>query len=72
MFGRPSVSNQESVTTKLLSEEKMRPRRSSFYTSIPNSYVDYIIKEGASKGGLEFEMEKEVYLVFVSDRTSTI
>ena len=66
LFRRFSVDDQESVTTNLLSEDTMRPLRSSFYTDIPNSYVEYIIKEGAPKSGLEFEMEKEVYSVIVS------
>ena len=48
-------------------EDTLRPLRSSlFYTNIPDSYVEYIIKEGAPKSGLEFEMEKEVYSVIVS------
>ncbi|XP_062084274.1 uncharacterized protein LOC133790607 [Humulus lupulus] len=66
--GKPSSVNQESVTTtNLLSEDLMRPLRSSFYTSIPNSYVEYITKEAASKNGLEFEKDKEAYLVFFSE-----
>ena len=65
LFRRFSVDDQESVTTNLFSEDTMRPLRSSFYTDIPNSFVEYIINEGASKGGLEFEMEKEVYFVYV-------
>ena len=48
-------------------EDTLRPLRSSlFYTNIPDSYVEYIIKEGAPKSGLEFEMKKEVYSVIVS------
>ena len=47
-------------------EDTLRPLRGSFYTNIPDSYAEYIIKEGASKSGLEFEMEKEVYFVYVS------
>ena len=66
LFRRFSVNDQESVATNLLSEDTLRPLRSSFCTSIPDSYVEYIIKEGASKSGLEFEMEKEVYFVYVS------
>ena len=50
----------------MLSEDTLRPLRSSFYTTVPFSYVEYITKEAASKNGLEFEKEEEEYLVFVS------
>ncbi|XP_062084272.1 uncharacterized protein LOC133790604 isoform X2 [Humulus lupulus] len=50
---------------KKIEEDSLRPRRSSFYTNIPESYVEYLINEGASKSGLEFEKEKEVYRVYI-------
>ncbi|KAM6596409.1 hypothetical protein CsatA_006933 [Cannabis sativa] len=59
----------EKATNYLLSEDTLGERRSSFYTNIPNSYVEYLIKEGASKSGLEFEQEKEVYRVYFHDVT---
>ncbi|XP_062084273.1 uncharacterized protein LOC133790606 [Humulus lupulus] len=50
---------------KKIEEDSLRPRRSSFYTNIPESYVEYLINEGASKSGLEFEEEREVYRVCI-------
>ncbi|XP_062084279.1 uncharacterized protein LOC133790610 isoform X2 [Humulus lupulus] len=69
--GRPLVNQKSVTTTKLLSEDTLRPMRSSFYTTVPNSYVEYITKEAGSKNGLEFEKDKEAYLVFLSDASQS-
>ncbi|KAF4384432.1 hypothetical protein F8388_012740 [Cannabis sativa] len=48
-----------------LSEELLRGYRASFYTDILDSYIEYILEEGASESGLKFKLEKEVYIVFI-------
>ncbi|XP_062085235.1 uncharacterized protein LOC133791327 [Humulus lupulus] len=65
--GGRSDCEQKSVTRISLSEEALRPLRGSFYTKIPVSFIEYLVKEGASKSGLGFEQEKEVYRVFFRD-----
>ncbi|XP_062084281.1 uncharacterized protein LOC133790611 [Humulus lupulus] len=62
-FGKVLFSGRPS----LLSEDKLRPLRRSFNTNIPDSFVNYITKEGVSKNGLEFAKDKEAYHVFLSD-----
>ncbi|XP_062084266.1 uncharacterized protein LOC133790602 isoform X2 [Humulus lupulus] len=66
LFFRPSIS-QESVAKKLLTVDELKSLKKSFHSDIPNSYVEYITREGASKSGLEFEKEKEVYHVYFGD-----
>ncbi|POO02982.1 hypothetical protein TorRG33x02_010430 [Trema orientale] len=61
--GRPSL-DEESV-----SENTLRQLKRSFYTNVPDSYMEYILKEGAPKIGVEFEEEKDVYHVKLSDST---
>lgn len=64
LFRSHSV-NQESVKTNLVSENTVRQLKRSFYTNVPDSYMEYILKEGAPKIGVEFEEEKDVYQVKV-------
>ncbi|KAM6577237.1 hypothetical protein CsatB_029074 [Cannabis sativa] len=52
-----------------LSEELLRGCRASFYTDILDSYIEYILEEGASESGLKFKLEKEVYTVFFREAT---
>ncbi|XP_062084268.1 uncharacterized protein LOC133790603 [Humulus lupulus] len=68
-FSGPSYYEHKFERTNLVSEDSLRPLRSSFYTNIPESYVEYLLNEGASKSGLEFEQEKEVYRVYFGDVT---
>ncbi|XP_062084261.1 uncharacterized protein LOC133790601 [Humulus lupulus] len=55
--------------SELLSEELLRPRRASYYTDVLDSYIEYLVKEGVLKSGLEFEQEQEVFRVYFDDVT---
>ncbi|KAJ6296667.1 hypothetical protein OIU78_022397 [Salix suchowensis] len=66
--GSPSVG-LESVNKTQVEEAILRKLRRSLYTDIPSSYVE-IIRDGVVPVlGVDFEGEKDVYLVKLSDNT---
>ncbi|KAJ6744244.1 DNA-DIRECTED RNA polymerase SUBUNIT ALPHA [Salix purpurea] len=66
--GSPSVG-LESVNKTQVEEASLRKLRRSLYTDIPSSYVE-IIRDGVVPVlGVDFEGEKDVYLVKLSDNT---
>nr|XP_028946018.1 uncharacterized protein LOC103451111 isoform X5 [Malus domestica] len=68
LFRRSPSVNMESIT-KNLSTETLKQLRKSFHTNIPVSYKEKIVKEVVPKVGVDFEEEKDVYQVKLSDST---
>lgn len=66
--GDPSVGT-ESVRKNLVTEVKLRQLKRQFYTNVPSSYVKNIIDGVVPKIGVNFEEEKELYHIKLSDIT---
>ncbi|RVW60573.1 hypothetical protein CK203_064969 [Vitis vinifera] len=64
----PSVGT-ESVRKNLVTEVKLRQLKRQFYTNVPSSYVKNIIDGVVPKIGVNFEEEKELYQIKLSDIT---
>ncbi|GLT71867.1 hypothetical protein SLA2020_438540 [Shorea laevis] len=65
-----SPSNtQETTAIGLAAETTLRKLRRSFYTNVPNSYMENIMGEVAKKIEVDFEGEKDLYHVKLSDAT---
>lgn len=63
---RGSSVNQASEPEDLAcDEDTLRGLKRSFNTRIPESYMEYISKEGVQKIGVEFEEVKDLYHVKV-------
>lgn len=69
VFRGSSSVNQESVGKDLVDEDALRRMKRSFKTNLPKSYMESILQEGVPKIGVEFEDEKDIYHVKLSDRT---
>nr|XP_024923361.2 uncharacterized protein LOC107434702 isoform X2 [Ziziphus jujuba var. spinosa] len=63
LFHGSPLGNFESPVT----ETRLRQLKRSFYTNIPSSYVEYIIKEVVPDIGVDFVEDKEIY--HLSDAT---
>lgn len=66
--GSPSV-RLGSVDKNQVDETILRRLKRSIYTNIPSSYMENIIDEVVPKIGIDFEDEKEIYHVKLSDNT---
>ncbi|CAL0299988.1 unnamed protein product [Lupinus luteus] len=66
LHGAPSAA-QEEIIQSLAAETIPRPLKRIFYTDIPTSYVDKMMKGDAIKLGLDFTEEKDVFRVQLSD-----
>ncbi|XP_028103589.1 uncharacterized protein LOC114302718 isoform X1 [Camellia sinensis] len=64
--GSPSVS-LETVKGTSVTETTLRLLNRSFYTNVPPTYMKYTTNEVVPKIGLNFEEEKELYQVKLSD-----
>ncbi|KAM3684104.1 hypothetical protein ACB098_11G018700 [Castanea mollissima] len=64
----PSIS-EETTRVGLAAETTLSQLRRSFYTNIPNSYIENIKGEVAKKIKVDFEEEKDLYHVQLSDAT---
>nr|POE90300.1 hypothetical protein CFP56_71399 [Quercus suber] len=64
----PSIS-EETTRVGLAAETTLSQLRRSFYTNIPNSYMENIKGEVAKKIKVDFEEEKDLYHVQLSDAT---
>uniref|UniRef100_A0A7N2LAV7 DUF7903 domain-containing protein n=1 Tax=Quercus lobata TaxID=97700 RepID=A0A7N2LAV7_QUELO len=64
----PSIS-EETTRVGLAAETTLSQLRRSFYTNIPNSYMENIMGEVAQKIKVDFEEEKDLYHVQLSDAT---
>ncbi|KAM3684112.1 hypothetical protein ACB098_11G019200 [Castanea mollissima] len=64
----PSIS-EESTRVGLAAETTLSQLRRLFYTNIPNSYMENIKGEVAQKIKVDFEEEKDLYHVQLSDAT---
>ncbi|XP_075643633.1 uncharacterized protein LOC142614872 isoform X2 [Castanea sativa] len=64
----PSIS-EETTRVGLAAETTLSQLRRSFYTNIPNSYMENIKGEVAQKIKVDFEEEKDLYRVQLSDAT---
>ncbi|KAM4080454.1 hypothetical protein ACJW30_11G017600 [Castanea mollissima] len=64
----PSIS-EETTRVGLVGETTLSQLRKSFYTNIPNSYMENIKVEVAQKIKVDFEEEKDLYHVKLSDAT---
>ncbi|CAL5342997.1 unnamed protein product [Camellia sinensis] len=65
-LGSPSVS-LETVKGTSVTETTLRLLNRSFYTNVPPTYMKYTTNEVVPKIGLNFEEEKELYQVKLSD-----
>ncbi|XP_062143685.1 uncharacterized protein LOC133851337 isoform X2 [Alnus glutinosa] len=68
LFHGPSIS-QETTTMDLAGETTLRKLKRSFYTSVPNSFAENIMGEVGRKIEVDFEEEKDLYHVKLSDAT---
>ncbi|GLT71865.1 hypothetical protein SLA2020_438520 [Shorea laevis] len=66
--GSPSNA-QETTAIGLAAETALRKLKRSFYTNVPNSYIENIMGEVARKIEVDFEEEKDLYHVKLSDAT---
>ncbi|XP_037493901.1 uncharacterized protein LOC105647792 isoform X2 [Jatropha curcas] len=66
--GNPQVS-LANVEKNQVNETILKRLRSSIYTNIPPSYMELMIDEVVPKIGVDFEQEKEIYHVKLSDNT---
>ncbi|KAK4594865.1 hypothetical protein RGQ29_018552 [Quercus rubra] len=64
----PSIS-EETTRVGLAAETTLSQLRRSFYTNIPNSYMENIKGEVAKKIKVDFEEEKDLYHVQLTDAT---
>ncbi|KAL4598029.1 hypothetical protein ACB092_11G030000 [Castanea dentata] len=64
----PSIS-EETMRVGLVGETTLSQLRKSFYRNIPNSYMENIKVEVAQKIKVDFEEEKDLYHVKLSDAT---
>ncbi|XP_050221413.1 uncharacterized protein LOC130014505 [Mercurialis annua] len=69
-YGIPSV-RLESLQENQANETLLRQLKRSFYTNIPSSYMKNIVDEVVQKIGIDFEEEKDIYHVKLSDNTRT-
>ncbi|XP_062143327.1 uncharacterized protein LOC133851046 isoform X1 [Alnus glutinosa] len=61
--------SQETTAMDLAAETTLRKLRRSFYTIVPNSFVENIMGEVGRKIKFDFEEEKDLYHVKLSDAT---
>ncbi|XP_038700135.1 uncharacterized protein LOC119997297 [Tripterygium wilfordii] len=64
--GSPSVS-LEDIKESEVTEATLRQLRRTFYTSVPTSYMENIVDVVAPEIGVDFEDEKDIYNVKLSD-----
>ncbi|XP_038700139.1 uncharacterized protein LOC119997299 isoform X1 [Tripterygium wilfordii] len=64
--GSPSVS-LEGIKESEVAEATLRQLRRTFYTSVPTSYMENIVDVVAPEIGVDFEDEKDIYHVKLSD-----
>ncbi|KAF3452409.1 hypothetical protein FNV43_RR02842 [Rhamnella rubrinervis] len=64
----PSV-DYESIRKSVVADTTLRQLKRSFYTNIPTSYMDYMVKEVVPEIGLDFAEEKDIYHVKLFDST---
>ncbi|KAF3951549.1 hypothetical protein CMV_022814 [Castanea mollissima] len=68
-FGKILFHDEETTRVGLAAETTLSQLRRSFYTNIPNSYMENIKGEVAQKIKVDFEEEKDLYHVQLSDAT---
>ncbi|XP_075644733.1 uncharacterized protein LOC142615789 isoform X2 [Castanea sativa] len=68
-FGKILFHDEETTRVGLAAETTLSQLRRSFYTNIPNSYMENIKGEVAKKIKVDFEEEKDLYHVKLSDAT---
>ncbi|CAB4316044.1 unnamed protein product [Prunus armeniaca] len=68
LFQRSPSVNMESIRNNL-DTEILKQWKRSFYTNLPVSYKENILKEVVPNIGVDFEEEKDVYQVKLSDST---
>ncbi|XP_059435442.1 uncharacterized protein LOC132168467 isoform X1 [Corylus avellana] len=66
--GSPSI-NQETTAIDLAAETTLRTLKRTFYTNLPNSDIEKIKGEVAGKIEVDFDEEKDLYHVKLSDAT---
>ncbi|XP_055960958.1 uncharacterized protein LOC126671669 isoform X2 [Mercurialis annua] len=69
-FHGPSVS-LENLQQNQVNETLLRQSKRSFYSNIPSSYMKNTVDEVVQKIGIDFEEEKDIYHVKLSDNTRT-
>ncbi|KAM4080473.1 hypothetical protein ACJW30_11G018900 [Castanea mollissima] len=68
-FGKILFHDEETTRLGLAAEATLSQLRRSFYTNIPNSYMENIKGEVAQKIKFDFEEEKDLYHVKLCDAT---
>ncbi|KAL4598031.1 hypothetical protein ACB092_11G030000 [Castanea dentata] len=68
-FGKILFHDEETMRVGLVGETTLSQLRKSFYRNIPNSYMENIKVEVAQKIKVDFEEEKDLYHVKLSDAT---
>nr|GLL23166.1 uncharacterized protein LOC109187997 isoform X2 [Ipomoea trifida] len=63
--GNPS--SLECVRRNLLTESSLRTLKKSFYTNVPPTYMEHVTDKIVQEIGLNFEEDKEIYHVKISD-----
>ncbi|XP_062003148.1 uncharacterized protein LOC133720716 isoform X2 [Rosa rugosa] len=69
LFHRSPSVNQESLRENLTTNMLKNWKR-SFYTNVPVSYTEKIVNEVVPNIGVDFESEKDMYLVKLADSTT--
>ncbi|XP_055961249.1 uncharacterized protein LOC126671671 isoform X2 [Mercurialis annua] len=69
-FHGPSVS-LENLQQNQVNKTLLRQSKRSFYTTIPSLYMKNIQDQVVQKIGIDFEEEKDIYRVMLSDNTRT-